>query len=53
MCYLVMRFSCFSDHYGLDKLKERIIQYLAVRKLQKSSKGPIMCFVGPPGVVRI
>jgi ATP-dependent Lon protease len=38
------------DHYGLEKVKERILEYLAVRKLKKRSKGPIMCFVGPPGV---
>ena len=38
------------DHYGLKKVKERIIEYLAVRALSKSSRGPILCFVGPPGV---
>lgn len=38
------------DHYGLNKVKERILEYLGVRKLSKKIKGPIMCFVGPPGV---
>ena len=37
------------DHYGLEKIKTRIIEHLAVRKLKKDSKGPILCFVGPPG----
>lgn len=39
-----------SDHYGLDKIKERILEYLAVYQLTQSNKGPILCFVGPPGV---
>lgn len=39
-----------SDHYGLDKLKKRVLEYLAVRQLRNNLKGPILCFVGPPGV---
>ncbi|MGQ0750732.1 MAG: endopeptidase La [Betaproteobacteria bacterium] len=38
------------DHYGLEKIKKRILEYLAVRKLNPSGKSPILCFVGPPGV---
>jgi len=39
-----------ADHYGLEKVKKRILEYLAVRKLKKDKKGPILCFLGPPGV---
>jgi ATP-dependent Lon protease len=39
-----------SDHYGLEKIKERILEFLAVRRLVKQPKGSILCFVGPPGV---
>ena len=38
------------DHYGLEKVKKRILEYLAVRKLKNDMRGPILCFVGPPGV---
>lgn len=39
-----------ADHYGLDKVKKRILEYLAVRKLNPEGRSPILCFVGPPGV---
>lgn len=38
------------DHYNLEKVKERILEYLSVRKLKEKMKGPILCFIGPPGV---
>jgi len=38
------------DHYGLERVKERILEYLGVRRLKEKMKGPILCFVGPPGV---
>ena len=39
-----------SDHHGLEKVKERILEYLAVQQRVKTIKGPILCLVGPPGV---
>lgn len=39
-----------TDHYGLDNIKDRILEYLSVRKLNAKMKGPILCFIGPPGV---
>ena len=39
-----------ADHYALDRVKDRILEYLSVRKLNPESKGPILCFIGPPGV---
>ena len=38
------------DHYAMDEVKKRILEYLAVRQLENSLRGPILCFVGPPGV---
>ena len=38
-----------ADHYGLEKVKQRVVEYIAVRKLKKDMRGPILCFVGPPG----
>lgn len=39
-----------ADHYGLERIKERVLEHLAVRKLKRDMRGPILCFVGPPGV---
>jgi ATP-dependent Lon protease len=44
------RKSLEADHYGLEKVKKRILEYLSVRKLKNDMRGPILCFVGPPGV---
>lgn len=44
------KFILDEDHYNLEKVKDRILEYLGVRKLNKQMKGPILCFVGPPGV---
>ena len=41
------------DHFGLDKIKRRILEHLAVRKLNPAGKSPILCFVGPPGLARL
>ncbi len=38
------------DHYGMNKIKERILEYIAVLKLKGDMKSPILCFVGPPGI---
>ena len=38
------------DHYGMNKVKERILEYLAVLKLKGDMKSPILCFIGPPGI---
>ncbi|ONM56778.1 LON peptidase1 [Zea mays] len=46
----VAKESLDQDHYGLTKVKQRIIEYLAVRKLKPDARGPVLCFVGPPGV---
>ena len=45
-----MRRCLDEDHFGLEKIKKRIIEYVAVRKLRADKKAPILCFIGPPGV---
>ena len=42
-----------ADHYGMEKLKRRVVEYLAVRQLKNTLKGPILCFVGPPGWAKL
>jgi ATP-dependent Lon protease len=48
--YLLVLQDLDADHYAMDKLKRRVLEYLAVRQLKNSLRGPILCFVGPPGV---
>lgn len=50
LCNIFFRKDLDADHYGMDKLKKRVLEYLAVRQLKNALKGPILCFVGPPGV---
>ncbi|DBA01755.1 TPA: hypothetical protein N0F65_010165 [Lagenidium giganteum] len=50
MCVDQVRTQLDADHYGLEKVKKRIIEYIAVRSLKNDMKGPILCLVGPPGV---
>jgi ATP-dependent Lon protease len=47
---IIYREDLDADHYGLEKPKKRVIEYLAVCQLRESMKGPILCLVGPPGV---
>ena len=50
--YVICRYTqdLNAEHYAMEKVKRRILEYLAVRQLNNSLKGPILCFVGPPGV---
>ncbi|CAD5117976.1 DgyrCDS6716 [Dimorphilus gyrociliatus] len=48
--HAMLRMDLDEDHYGLDDLKKRVVEYLAVRRLKNSLRGPILCFIGPPGV---